>query len=399
MSRKRSLEIEEELTITHNTYEEIKLEVKNLLSSEFPPDPLLIIRSLHDQRGWSLKAAALLVSSFMSVSRYTLLRHLRKGETTYKKHRKYRRIKDSSTNWDLLPSVIQSCIGQGAREFMHKIGSTTKNHVSQRNRRKFLEEASYHIEQGHLPWFSGTPESLWELLHKRTGVRGVVNGKRAAVKDMFVVTKKKHKTNLRQYILKNGLHRDKNYPSLKYICNLCGVEGSDPGYIESPWNHVNGNQLKIYGGIDNAASVYAEIKLVLDHINGNRRDERLENLRFICYNCDPFTPHFIRKKWEEPRSMKHILKEQELWNCERIKSGVFGCQLCNRETWNTVVAGLPFSGLIPLETDHIDGNRKNNDNLNLRRICRQCHANTPTFGGCSQALKSLQMKAKMTKKD
>ena len=46
--------------------------------------------------------------------------------------------------------------------------------------------------------------------------------------------------------------------------------------------------------------------------------------------------------------------------------------------------------LIPLETDHVDGDHKNDDSSNLRRICRQCHANTPTFNKNSVARKNIQ---------
>lgn len=34
---------------------------------------------------------------------------------------------------------------------------------------------------------------------------------------------------------------------------------------------------------------------------------------------------------------------------------------------------------IPLELDHIDGDNKNNEETNLRVLCCNCHAQTPTF--------------------
>lgn len=36
------------------------------------------------------------------------------------------------------------------------------------------------------------------------------------------------------------------------------------------------------------------IVLVLDHINGNHRDNQLHNLRFLCPNCNSQTPTFCR---------------------------------------------------------------------------------------------------------
>jgi 5-methylcytosine-specific restriction endonuclease McrA len=49
------------------------------------------------------------------------------------------------------------------------------------------------------------------------------------------------------------------------------------------------------------------------------------------------------------------------------------CALCNGTHW----LGQP----IPLELDHIDGNRHNNSLSNLRMLCPNCHALTPTYRG------------------
>lgn len=48
------------------------------------------------------------------------------------------------------------------------------------------------------------------------------------------------------------------------------------------------------------------------------------------------------------------------------------CAECLLSIWN----GKP----IPIELDHIDGNANNNSLDNLRLLCRNCHAQTPTYG-------------------
>lgn len=47
------------------------------------------------------------------------------------------------------------------------------------------------------------------------------------------------------------------------------------------------------------------------------------------------------------------------------------CQTCHRRTWQ--------SQPIPLEMDHIDGDRMHDLEENLRLLCPNCHAQTPTY--------------------
>ena len=49
------------------------------------------------------------------------------------------------------------------------------------------------------------------------------------------------------------------------------------------------------------------------------------------------------------------------------------CSACG---WNKK---HPITGSIPLEIDHIDGNAENNSENNLRLLCPNCHALTPSF--------------------
>ena len=65
-----------------------------------------------------------------------------------------------------------------------------------------------------------------------------------------------------------------------------------------------------------------------------------------------------------------------------VQHGVFkpACANCKRTTW--------LKQPMPLELDHIDGNPRNNQLANLRLLCPNCHALTPTYRGKNIAPKA-----------
>jgi len=58
------------------------------------------------------------------------------------------------------------------------------------------------------------------------------------------------------------------------------------------------------------------------------------------------------------------------------------CNKCKLNTWQ----GFP----IMIEIDHIDGNNKNNERINLEGLCPNCHSITPTWRGRNKTNTGVQ---------
>ena len=54
---------------------------------------------------------------------------------------------------------------------------------------------------------------------------------------------------------------------------------------------------------------------------------------------------------------------------------------CAKCGWNEI---NPFSNIVPLEIEHIDGNYLNNSESNLTLLCPNCHSLTATYKGANK---------------
>ena len=111
-----------------------------------------------------------------------------------------------------------------------------------------------------------------------------------------------------------------------------------------------------------------------------------------CLNCGKDTKNkycshkcqvdFQQKLWEEKWLSCDIsgFYETDHWGNipDRIRTYLFNkydkkCSICG---WGEV---NKFTGKIPLEVEHIDGNHKNNRPENLTLLCPNCHAMTENY--------------------
>lgn len=89
----------------------------------------------------------------------------------------------------------------------------------------------------------------------------------------------------------------------------------------------------------------------------------------ICLKETPRLGNHLKTHARTVDDVKHpILKKQKL-----VEEFGHKCQNCGGVEW----LGQP----IPLQLDHIDGHPDHNEKTNLRLLCPNCHAQTPTWCG------------------
>ena len=102
------------------------------------------------------------------------------------------------------------------------------------------------------------------------------------------------------------------------------------------------------------------------------------NYKLLQKNIDKFnldTSHMTHQVWN--RGLE-IIPFENLIRSDSIKKRLvkergYCCENCKLYMWQNKP--------IPLELEHIDGNNRNNERNNLKLLCPNCHAFTPTWRG------------------
>ncbi len=82
-----------------------------------------------------------------------------------------------------------------------------------------------------------------------------------------------------------------------------------------------------------------ELTLILDHINGNNKDDRLENLRWVCPNCNMQLPTTNRMKQTSLKKKNYCI------DCgkELTKETTIRCRSCNAKHKTIPLESMPVT--------------------------------------------------------
>lgn len=117
--------------------------------------------------------------------------------------------------------------------------------------------------------------------------RSFPNSKKKPLNEILIKDSTYHRGHLKKRLIKEGILENK--------CSICGIEKN--------WNGK-------------------DLIMIIDHINGEGLDNRIENLRLVCPNCDSQLPTYCGR---------HRRKKYYCECGKKIKKNVKKCIICNNK--------------------------------------------------------------------
>lgn len=118
--------------------------------------------------------------------------------------------------------------------------------------------------------------------------------------------------------------------------------------------------------------------------------------KILNLSDDHFDPKHIRRSivaWNKIPTGQILVENSNISSISRLRKRLIAegfkeekCEICSLSEW--------MGGKIPLDLDHINGISNDNRIENLRIICKNCHGQTPTYGGKNKKSHKINIEAK-----
>jgi 5-methylcytosine-specific restriction endonuclease McrA len=172
-----------------------------------------------------------------------------------------------------------------------------------------------------------------------------------------------------------------NYESVRRRMASLGLDAT---HLERRQSELVSSDVQLRDAVA-ASRSFAQVLARLGHKPGGRIQSSVK-LRVRAMGLD--TDHFSGQSWRRnsripvvaASPLDQVLVEGRLAGTAHLKRRLLDaglkqacCEGCGRRRWNGT--------RIPLELDHVNGRRNDNRLSNLRVLCPNCHAQTPTYRG------------------
>lgn len=125
--------------------------------------------------------------------------------------------------------------------------------------------------------------------------------------------------------------------------------------------------------IINYAKEVNSIAQLLEKLDLRKAGGNYAQLKKNLQKLNVDTSHWTGQAWNKDQQLKDWSEYTRASNLKPhlIKERGHCCESCGNSEW--------LSNPIPLEVEHMDGDRTNNSYDNLKLLCCNCHALTPTW--------------------
>lgn len=148
-----------------------------------------------------------------------------------------------------------------------------------------------------------------------------------------------------------------------------------------------------------AVSSSKSLRQVLKHLKLRPTGGNYDQLKKYLKELDLDTKHFSGKAWNKgmkfpfkPRiELKDILIKGSNYQSFKLKKRLFSDRLKKPECEECGWAKTSVDGRVPLELDHINGDRHDNRLENLRILCPNCHSLKTTHRGKNKKARMAEL--------